>query len=169
MARLIISEEQLRKIIRKNISEQEVQQTQDEPQQERCLTNNTIPLEHIVGLNDNFQNYTSKLYKRSGGIRGMVDALDILRTIRLHDEINDNGENLAYDLMNHLITFQGKNYFDDTTSKCHKAIDKVVELYKENEHGEELVKDIEKVLGHSDPSQKAKEYLKACLEIVKGK
>jgi hypothetical protein len=96
MARVIISEEQLRKIIRKNISEQEVNQPQ-ESQQERCLTNNTIPLEHIVGLNDEFQNYTSKLYKRSGGIRGMVDALDILRTIRLHDEINDNGENLAYD------------------------------------------------------------------------
>ena len=168
MARLIISEEQLRKIIRKNISEQEVNQ-QPEPQQERCLTNNTIPLEHIVGLNDDFQNYTSKLYKRSGGIRGMVDALDILRTIRLHDEINDNGENLAYDLMNHLKTFQGKNYFDNATSKCSKAMDKVVELYKENEHGEELVKDIEKVLGHPDPSQKAKEYLKACLEIVKGK
>ena len=168
MARVIISEEQLRKIIRKNISEQEVNQPQ-ESQQERCLTNNTIPLEHIVGLNDEFQNYTSKLYKRSGGIRGMIDALDILRTIRLHDEINDNGENLAYDLMNHLKTFRGKNYFDDTTSKCSKAIDKVVELYKENEHGEELVKDIEKVLGHSDPSQKTKEYLKACLEIVKGK
>lgn len=168
MARVIISEEQLRKIIRKNISEQEVNQ-HPEPQQERCLTNNTIPLEHIVGLNDDFQNYTSKLYKRSGGIRGMVDALDILRTIRLHDEINDNGENLAYDLMNHLKTFQGKNYFDNATSKCSKAMDKVVELYKENEHGEELVKDIEKVLGHPDPSQKAKEYLKACLEIVKGK
>ena len=45
----------------------------------------------------------------------------------------------------------------------------MVELYKENEHGEELVKDIEKVLGHPDPSQKTKEYLKACLEIVKGK
>ena len=167
MARVIINEEQLRKIIRKNISEQEVNQ-QPEPQQERCLTNNTIPLEHIVGLNDEFQNYTSKLYKRSGGIRGMIDALDILRTIRLHDEINDNGENLAYDLMNHLKTFQGKNYFDNATSNCHKAIDKVVELYKENEHGEELVKDIEKVYGMQHVSPRAKEFLKHGMGMIKG-
>ena len=48
-------------------------------------------------------------------------------------------------------------------------MDKVIELYKENEHGEELVKDIEKVLAHKDPSSRAKEYLKRCLILVKEK
>ena len=47
--------------------------------------------------------------------------------------------------MHHLNKFRKKNYFDETNSGCLKAMDKVIELYKENEHGEELVKDIEKV------------------------
>ena len=45
----------------------------------------------------------------------------------------------------------------------------LIELYKENEHGEELVKDIEKVLKHADPTPRAKEYLKRCLTLVKEK
>ena len=61
------------------------------------------------------------------------------------------------------------NYFDETNNECQKAMDKVIELYKENEHGEELVKDIEKVLAHKDPSSRAKEYLKRCLILVKEK
>jgi hypothetical protein len=32
-----------------------------------------------------------------------------------------------------------------------------------------LVKDIEKVIGHPDPSPRAKEYLKRCLILVKEK
>ena len=48
-------------------------------------------------------------------------------------------------------------------------MDKVIELYKENEHGEELVKDIEKVLKHSGTTPRAKEYLKRCLTLVKEK
>jgi hypothetical protein len=48
-------------------------------------------------------------------------------------------------------------------------MDKVIELYKENEHGEDLVKDIEKVLKHSGPTPRAKEYLKRCLTLVKEK
>ena len=51
----------------------------------------------------------------------------------------------------------------------YKAMDKVLELYKESEHGEELVKDIEKVLRHHEPSARAKEYLKRCLVLVKEK
>jgi hypothetical protein len=54
-------------------------------------------------------------------------------------------------------------------------MDKVVELYKENEHGTELVKDIERVLAlqtkddEYTPSPRAKEYLKRCLMLVKEK
>ena len=62
-----------------------------------------------------------------------------------------------------------KYYFDETDGNCLKAMDKVIELYKENEHGEELVKDIEKVLRHQDPTPRAKEYLKRCLTLVKEK
>jgi hypothetical protein len=168
MKKYIIDENKLRKAIRHYILEQESQQEPKE-QQQRCLTTNTVSLDEIVGLNDGFKNYTSKLYKRSGGIRGMVDALDILRTLRLHPDVQDSGEHLSYDLMNHLNTFRGKNYLDETTGDCHSAMDKVIELYKENEHGEELVRDIEKVLAHPDPSSRAKEYLKRCLTLVKEK
>lgn len=168
MKKYIIDENKLRKAIRHYILEQESQQEPKE-QQQRCLTTNTVSLDEIVGMNDGFKNYTSKLYKRSGGIRGMVDALDILRTLRLHPDVQDSGEHLSYDLMNHLNTFRGKNYLDETTGNCHSAMDKVIELYKENEHGEELVKDIEKVLAHPDPSSRAKEYLKRCLTLVKEK
>lgn len=168
MKKYIIDENKLRKAIRQHILEQESAQEPNE-QKQRCLTTNTVNLDEIVGLNDGFKNYTSKLYKRSGGIRGMVDALDILRTLRLHPDVTDAGEHLSYDLMNHLDTFRGKNYLDETTGECHKAMDKVIELYKENEHGEELVKDIEKVLSHPDPSSRAKEYLKRCLVLAKEK
>jgi hypothetical protein len=168
MKKYIIDENKLRKAIRQHILESDSTQEPNEGKQ-RCLTTNTVSLDEIVGLNDGFKNYTSKLYKRSGGIRGMVDALDILRTIRLHPDVTDAGEHLSYDLMNHLNTFRGKNYLDETTGNCHSAMDKVLELYKENEHGEELVKDIEKVLSHPDPSSRAKEYLKRCLQLVKEK
>ena len=168
MKKYIIDENKLRKAIRHYILEQESQQEPKE-QQQRCLTTNTVSLDEIVGMNDGFKNYTSKLYKRSGGIRGMVDALDILRTLRLHPDVQDSGEHLSYDLMNHLNTFRGKNYLDETTGNCHSAMDKVIELYKENEHGEELVKDIEKVLAHPDPSSRAKEYSKRYLTLIKEK
>ena len=168
MKKYIIDENKLRKAIRQHILESDSTQEPNEGKQ-RCLTTNTVSLDEIVGLNDGFKNYTTKLYKRSGGIRGMVDALDILRTIRLHPDVTDAGEHLSYDLMNHLNTFRGKNYLDETTGNCHSAMDKVLELYKENEHGEELVKDIEKVLSHPDPSSRAKEYLKRCLQLVKEK
>lgn len=168
MKKYIIDENKLRKAIRHYILEQESQQEPKE-QQPRCLTTNTVSLDEIVGMNDGFKNYTSKLYKRSGGIRGMVDALDILRTLRLHPDVKDSGEHLSYDLMNHLNTFRGRNYLDETNGNCHSAMEKVIELYKENEHGEELVRDIEKVLAHPDPSSRAKEYLKRCLTLIKEK
>ena len=52
---------------------------------------------------------------------------------------------------------------------------KVIELYKEHEHGTELVKDIERVLNLQSkedeftPSSRSKEYLKQCLNLIKGK
>jgi hypothetical protein len=74
-----------------------------------------------------------------------------------------------------LNKFKTRNYFDETSGECNQAMEKIIELYKENEHGDELVKDIEKVLSlqtkNDDytPSPRTKEYLKRCLMLIKGK
>ena len=160
MKKIIIDAQKLRKIIRQHIlEEQRIEPKKDGEQKQRCVPENIIPLDHIVGPSENFKNYTSSLYKRDGGINGMIDTLDMLKTLRLHD-VNDGGEHLSYNLMNHINGFRNKNYHDETNNECIKAMDKVIELYKENEHGEELVKDIEKVLKHSGTTPRAKEYLK---------
>lgn len=162
-----INESDIRKSLRKKIVE--MKEGGMEEQKPRCITTNVISLDDIVGPPKGYKNYTSDLFKRNGGIAGMVDALDILRTLRLHPNISDGGEHLAYDLMNHIHNFRKKNYLDETNNECLSAMDKVIELYKENEHGEELVKDIEKVLKHNDPTPRAKEYLKRCLNLIKEK
>jgi len=46
-------------------------------------------------------------------------------------------------------------------------MDKIIELYKEDHHGEELVKDIEKIYSMQHHSQRAKEFLKHSLGIIK--
>jgi hypothetical protein len=167
MKKIVINERDIRKSIRKHLLENEGGETKEVKQ--RCLTNNVVPLDEIVGKPKDYKNYTSDMYVRDGGVAGMVDALDVLKTLRLHPNVKDGGENIAYNLMNHLNTFRNKNYFDETNGGCLKAMDKVIELYKENEHGEELVKDIEKVLNHQDPTPRAKEYLKRCINLIKEK
>lgn len=167
MKKIVINENDIKKSIRKHLLENEGGEQKEVKQ--RCLTTNVVPLDSIVGKPKDYKNYTSDMYVRDGGVAGMVDALDVLKTLRLHPNVKDGGENIAYNLMNHLNTFRNKNYFDETNNGCLRAMDKVVELYKENEHGEELVKDIEKVLKHQDPTPRAKEYLKRCLNLIKEK
>ena len=169
MKKIVISERELRQSIRKHLLEQQAEQDSQKDNKPRCVAGNVIPLDMMIGPSDKFNDYTTSVLKRDGGINGMVDTLDVLRTLRLHNGIDDSGEHLAYNLMNHINTFRNKNYFDETNSECLKAMDKVIELYKENKHGEDLVKDIEKVLSHKDPSSRAKEYLKRCLILVKEK
>ena len=135
MKKIVISEKELRQSIRKHLIEQDLEKEQTD-QKPRCVAGNVIPLDMMVGPSDNFSNYTSSVLKRDGGINGMVDTLDVLRTLRLHPDIEDKGDHLAYSLMNHINTFRNKNYFDETNNECQKAMDKVIELYKENEHGE---------------------------------
>ena len=166
MKKSFLLENEIKKSLRKKLNEVKEEQAE---QPKRCLTTNVIALDDIVGPPKDYKNYTSDLYKRNGGIAGMIDTLDILRTLRLHPNIKDGGEHLSYDLMNHLNTFRKKHYLDETNNECLSAMDKVLELYKENEHGEELVKDIEKVLKHHDPTPRAKEYLKRCLNLIKEK
>ena len=166
-----LTERDLRNIVKRVISETE---ENEEPKQ-RCLTTNTMSLDEINGDSDSFRPYSDALNKRNGGVTGIVDTLDLLKTIRLNKNINDGGEHLSYDLLNHLNKFRNKNYYDETSSVCQPAIEKIIELYKENEHGDELVKDIEKVLALQSrndeitPSPRTKEYLKRCLMLIKGK
>jgi hypothetical protein len=164
MNKISINERELRQSIRKHLIEQD----SEKEQKPRCVAGNVIPLDMMIGPSDKFGDYTSSVLKRDGGINGMVDTLDVLRTLRLHNGIDDSGEHLAYNLMNHINTFRNKNYFDETNGECQKAMDKVIELYKEHEHGEELVKDLEKVYGSQNLSQRAKEFLKHGINIAKG-
>ena len=88
--------------------------------------------------------------------------------MRLHPKISDGGEHLAYSVMNQLKAYKPYNYFDETKKECNKVMDKIIELYKENEHGEELVRDIEKAYAMSNVSARAKEFLKHSLGMIKG-
>jgi hypothetical protein len=133
-----------------------------------CHGGNVKSLEEIVG-DDEAEDYIEGVQIRPKGVNGLVDKLELLKTLRLHPKVSDGGEHLASDIMNHLKAFKPYNYFDETKKECGGAMDKIIELYKENEHGEELVKDIEKVLKHNDPSPRAKEYLKRCLVLIKEK
>jgi len=175
MKRYIIDENKLRNTIRKKILEQSSMDNKEEEQKPRCLTNNIIPLNDIVGKVDELDNYAPGITKRLSGVNSMVDTLGILNNIRLFKDVNDGGSHLSYEMMNNLNKFRNKNYYDETTGNCHKAMDKVIELYKEHEHGTELVKDIERVLNLQSredeftPSSRSKEYLKQCLNLIKGK
>lgn len=172
----IISEDRLLKIIRKTLleSDQEKKKIKKDAVKPRCIPENVIPLDEIVGRADEYGKYSSGVTKRMTGVNSMVDTLGILNNIRLFKDIKDGGAHLAYDMMNHLDRFRNKNYYDETTGNCHKAMDKIIELYKENEHGTELVKDIERVLNlqtkedEYTPSPRAKEYLKRTIDLLKG-
>jgi hypothetical protein len=124
-------------------------------------------LEEIVG-SDEIEDYIEGVQLRKNGVNGLTDRLELLKTLRLHPKVSDGGEHLAYNIMNHLKEFKPYNYFDETKKECNKAMDKIIELYKENEHGEELVKDIEKVYGMSHVSPRAKEFLKHSIGMIKG-
>jgi hypothetical protein len=173
MKRYIVKESHLKKIIQNRIL-MEQESEQEEEKKPRCVPENVVPLDEIVGTANEFVEYAPGVSKRKLGVNSMVDTLGILNNLRLFKDIKDGGSHLAYDMMHHLNKFRNKNYYDETSGGCNKAMDKIIELYKENEHGTELVKDIERVLNlqtkddEYTPSPRAKEYLKRCLELVKG-
>jgi hypothetical protein len=139
------------------------------PQDDRkfCHGGNTKTLDEIMG-DDESEDYIDGVQIRKNGVKGLVDKLELLKTIRLHPKISDGGEHLAHNIMSHLKEFRPYNYFDETKSECNNAMDKIIELYKENDHGEELVKDIEKVYALQNVSNRAKEFLKHGLGMIKG-
>jgi hypothetical protein len=170
-----ISESDIRRITNRILSEEDSETKRKKEQvKPRCVRENIIPLDEIVGKAEEFNKYSPGITKRQSGVNSMVDTLGILNNIRLFKDVKDGGSHLAYEMMHHLDKFRNKNYYDETTGDCHKAMDKIIELYKENEHGTELVKDIERVLNlqtredEYTPSPRAKEYLKQCVNLVKG-
>ena len=175
MKRYRLQELDIKRVVKKVLSEddntKELKEKQIRP---KCIPENVIPLSEIVGYADEYGDYGRGISKRKSGVNSFVDTLGILNNIRLFKDVKDGGSHLAYDMMNNLNRFRNKNYYDETTGNCHKAMDKVIELYKENEHGTELVKDIERVLNlqtkddQYTPSPRAKEYLKQCVNLVKG-
>ena len=170
-----LTESDLNRIVMKVLSESDNENPKSKKDKKpRCIPENIIPLEEIAGRADEYASYLPGVLRRNSGVNSMVDTLAILNNIRLLKDIKDGGSHLAYEMMNNLNKFRNKNYYDETTGGCHKAMDKIIELYKENEHGTELVKDIEKVLAlqtredNFTPSTRAKEYLKQSLNIIKG-
>ena len=133
-----------------------------------CHGGNTKSLEEIVG-GDDLEDYIEGVKLRKNGINGIVDRLELLKTLRLHPNITDGGEHLAYDVMNRLKSFKPYNYFDETKKECNGVMDKIIELYKENDNGEELVKDIEKVYAMQHLSPRAKEFIKHGIGMIRGK
>jgi hypothetical protein len=132
-----------------------------------CHGGNVKSLEEIVG-SDDIEDYIDGVQIRQKGVNGLVDKMELLKTLRLHPRVSDGGEHLANDIMNHIKTFKPYNYFDENKKECGSAMDKIIELYKENEHGEELVKDIEKVYSMQHVSPRAKEFLKHGISMIKG-
>ena len=171
-----LNNNQINNIVRSFLSEQETKESNSKKKDKKpkCIPENIIPLDEIAGRSDEYSRYTPGITKRLSGVNSMVDTLGILNNLRLFKDIKDGGSHLAYEMMNNLNNYRNKNYYDETTGDCHKAMDKITELYKENEHGTELVKDIERVLNlqtredQYTPSTRAKEYIKQSLNLIKG-
>ena len=168
-----LKESNIRKVIRQKLME-EIEMGEPKENKPRCVPENVIPLDEIVGRANEYITYAPGVTKRKLGVNSLVDTLGILNNLRLFKDVKDGGSHLAYDMMHHLNKFRNKNYYDETSGGCNKAMDKIIELYKENEHGTELVKDIERVLNlqtkddQYTPSPRAKEYLKQTINLVKG-
>ena len=144
-----------------------IEQSEEKEDRKFCHGGNVKTLEDIVG-SDELEDYIEGVQLRKNGVGGLTDRLELLKTLRIHPNVSDGGEHIAFNIMNHLKEYKPYNYFDETKKECNRAMDKIIELYKENEHGEELVKDIEKVYALSNVSQRAKEFLKHGLAMIKG-
>lgn len=160
--RFYLTEEEKQEI-RKNYF---FEQSDSKEEKNFCHKGNTKQLSDIIGDIDP-EDYIEGVKIRKNGVNGLTDMLELLKTLRLHPSITDGGENLAFTVMNNLKAFKPYNYFEETNNGCKKVMDKIIELYKENEHGEELVKDIEKVYSSQHVSPRAKEFMKHSINIIK--
>jgi hypothetical protein len=162
--RFTITEEEKKSIRNQYFFEQSTPKSEEK---RFCHKGNTKTLEEIVGDGE-AEDYIEGVQLRKGGVNALTDILELLKTARMHPKITDGGMDLASKLVNNLKTYKPYNYFDETKKECNRSIDKIIELYKENKHGEELVKDIEKVFEMDHVSPRAKEYIKYGIDIIKG-
>jgi hypothetical protein len=163
--KFIITEQEKEEIKKLYLIEQSENKKDD---RKFCHGGNTKSLEEIVG-GDEMEDYIEGVQIRPNGVNGLVDKIELLKTLRIHPKVSDGGEHLASEIMNHLKSYKPYNYFDETKNECNSAMDKIIELYKEHENGEELVKDIEKVYAMQHISPRAKEFLKHGLGMLRGK
>ena len=161
--RFVITEEE-----RKSIRNYYFFENENNEEKMFCHKGNTKSLEEIIGDEDG-DDYVEGVKLRKKGVNGLVDMMELLKTVRSIKHITDNGEDLAFNVMNNLKAYKPYNYFEETSKNCSRAMDKIIELYKENKHGEELVKDIELVFASEDVSARAKEFLKHGLSMIKEK
>lgn len=159
--RFFISEDEKKEIQKLYLVEE------DKSPKNFCHTGNVKSLEEIMG-NDEFEDYIEGVKIRKNGVGGLTDKIELLKTLRLHPNISDGGEHLAHNIMSNIKNMKPYKYFDEVNKECCNVMDKIIELYKENEHGEELVKDIEKVYAYNSVSPRAKEFLKHSLGFIKG-
>jgi hypothetical protein len=145
-----------------NLSEQEYEEVEvGEDGQEKkmfCNAENTKSLDDLYGNDDIHDEMKNVILVKMNGVKGLADKIEALKTLRLIPGIQDGGERLASGIMSTLQDLKPFNYYDEPTKQCSKAMDKVIQLYKEHEHGEELVKDLEKLYGSHQVSQRAKEF-----------
>ena len=92
-----------------------------------CHGGNVKSLEEIVGDGD-AEDYIDGVQIRPNGVNGLVDKLELLKTLRLHPKVSDGGEHLASEIMNHLKGMKPYNYFDETKNECGSVMDKIIEL-----------------------------------------
>ena len=108
-----ISESDIRRITNRILNEEDSETKRKKEQvKPRCVRENVIPLDEIVGRSEEFGKYSPGITKRQSGVNSMVDTLGILNNIRLFKDVKDGGSHLAYEMMNHLNKFRNKNYYD---------------------------------------------------------
>jgi hypothetical protein len=163
--RLVLSEEDYKDI--RNLYSLNEEEHDSQGEKMFCNKGNTKSIHDIIG-SDEFEDYIEGIKLRKSGVNGLVDKLEVLKTMRLFPQITDGGVDLSHQIATTLQEFKPYNYYDETNKQCNKVMDKIIELYKENEHGEDLVNDIQKVYGLSYLDPRAKEFLKHGLTIIKG-
>ena len=102
-----LKESNIRKVIRQKLME-EIEMGEPKENKPRCVPENVIPLDEIVGRANEYITYAPGVTKRKLGVNSLVDTLGILNNLRLFKDVKDGGSHLAYDMMHHLNKFRNK-------------------------------------------------------------
>ena len=94
-----------------------IEQSEQKDDRKFCHGGNVKTLEDIVG-SDELEDYIEGVQLRKNGVGGLTDRLELLKTLRIHPNVSDGGEHIAYNIMNQLKEFKPYNYFDETKKEC---------------------------------------------------